>query len=61
MNLNGIVQPRDSQERILYAVRTALSQLLSLLGVFVFWLFMVALIASPVWVPALVNLLTSRK
>ena len=61
MNLNGIVRPRDSQERILYAIRTALNHLLSLLGVFVFWLFMAALIASPVWVPALVNLLASRR
>ncbi len=60
MNLNGIVRPRDSQERVSFAIKSTLNSLLSLLGVSVFWLFMAALISSPLWVPALVNRLLSR-
>ena len=60
MDLNGAISSKDLQTRILWIIKSTLSHLLNLVGLLVFWLFMVALLASPVWVPALVNGLLAR-
>ena len=55
MHLNGFVSPRDLSTGILGAIKVVLGHLLNLVGLLIFWLFMLALLSSPVWVPALVN------
>jgi hypothetical protein len=60
MDLNGAISPRDLTTRIVWVLKLALSRMLNLIGLLVFWLFMVALLSSPVWVPAVVNGLLAR-
>jgi hypothetical protein len=55
MNLNGILSNPDIQARLIFLLKFTLNQVLSLVGLIAFWSFMVALIASPLWVPLLVN------
>jgi hypothetical protein len=60
MHLNGAISQRDLQTKILWGLKFVLGHLLKLVGLLIFWLFMVALLASPVWVPALVNSLLAH-
>ena len=60
LQVNEAISHRDLQAKILWALKFALSHLLNLVGLLIFWLFMMALLASPVWVPALVNRLLAR-
>jgi len=60
LQVNEAISQRDLQAKILWALKFTLSHLLNLVGLLIFWLFMMALLASPVWVPALVNRLLAR-
>jgi len=60
MDLNGIISHRDTQTRLSILLKFTLSHILNLVGLLAFWLFMVALIASPLWVPLLVNSLVAH-
>ena len=60
LQVNEAISHRDLQAKILWALKFTLSHLLNLVGLLIFWLFMMALLASPVWVPALVNSLLAR-
>ncbi len=55
MDIYGTISQRGLHPGLFSTVKFAISHLLNLFGLLVFWLFMVALLASPVWVPALVN------
>ena len=61
MNLNGIIHSEDISDRSVrlsqafQLLRYGLGHLLNLAGVAVFWLYMIALLVSPLWVPLLVN------
>ena len=61
MNLDDVLarddydRKTDLHKRILNGIATVLSQMLSAIGVLLFWLFMLALLTSPAWVPALVE------
>jgi hypothetical protein len=60
MNINGTILQRDHPAKIVWILKSTASHLLNLVGLLMFWLFMAALLASPVWVPALVNSLMAR-
>ena len=55
MHLDEVITPRNRENKILWILKSTLSQLLSLTGLVIFWLFMAALLMAPVWAPALVN------
>lgn len=61
MNLNDVLRSENNEEKVyrveslLTFITMFLNQLLSLTGVFLFWIFMIALLTSPAWVPALVE------
>ena len=61
MNLDDVLdrddfdRKTDLHKRILNGIATVLNQMLSAIGVLLFWLFMLALLTSPAWVPALVE------
>jgi hypothetical protein len=60
MHLNEVVTPRDRGGKILWILKSTLTQLLSLTGLVIFWLFMAALLMAPAWAPALVNGILGR-
>ncbi len=55
MNLNEIWLDLPHQEILFY-----LNQALNLIGTFFFWVFMLAIITCPVWVPTLVEGVLTR-
>jgi hypothetical protein len=61
MNLNGIIQHEEIPEKafwryqVLFLLRSGLGQFLNMIGAAIFWLYMIALLVSPIWVPLLVN------
>ena len=61
MNNYGIFEQRElhhkqlRQEPLLDQSKFNLNHVLNMIGVAVFWIYMIALLISPVWVPWLVN------
>ncbi len=52
----GELQDKESRQELIFdVIRFTLNHLLNLIGVAVFWIYMIALLLSPVWVPWLVN------
>ena len=61
MNLYGTIHHEEVREKAywyeqaLYLLKYSLNHFLNLLGVAVFWLYMLALLVAPFWVPLVVN------